>query len=398
MSTLTGIFDRTELSPTWEGKQGWQSSGGASPRHPLRTLPTSVSVSIGPRSQRIASLSLTGIFALFAGRDQEAIGTAGAVIHLLGPGNRVLRAIPLISGRHYGDALDGNALEQCNGDGTRITSIHCCSTEWGRARVDRLEIELEKPLVLTGFEFRDMGTDASFVLFDAEFTSAVDEAVCPFRGRGGRIALSELGAIVRLRDWSRLELALKQLDTGVLESAEIDAAKGAVLTFLAVLSSALLDFGVERKLHRFQLDASRRLDALETKEEIAAEAQELCQFLLADVMPPERSPSQAAVEKALKMIDASFARDLSDRDIAERIGMSTSHFRHLFKERTGEPFHKYILNLRLERARQEILATDLSIQEISADMGFASPAHFSRAFSQRFGCSPSTIRSAALSS
>lgn len=354
-------------------------------------------VSIGPRSQRISSLSLTGVFALFANKTHEMSGSAGAVIHLLGPGKRVVQAIPLIMGRHYGDALDGSAVDHSNGDGTRIQSIHCCSTEWGRARVDRLEIELEKPLVLTGFEFRDLGSDASFILFEGSFTPAVDEAVCPFRGRGGRIALSELGAIVRLRDWPRLELALKQLETGIIESAEVDAAKGAALTFLAVLSSALLDFGVERKLHRFQLDASRRLDALGTKQEIAAEAQELCRFLLADVMPPERSPSQAAVEKALKMIEASFARDLSDREIADRIGMSTSHFRHLFKERTGEPFHKYILNLRLERARQEILASDLSIQEISADMGFASPAHFSRAFSQRFGCSPSTVRSAALS-
>ncbi|MBX3115154.1 MAG: helix-turn-helix transcriptional regulator [Fimbriimonadaceae bacterium] len=395
---LPGKINSSPIAPRWvkngASVSGWQSHGGGARLHPARAFPQRLVIQVPEGAQRVSKVVLRGIFALYAQLSHEPVGAIGASLNFLGSDGSVLSNFTLINGRHYGDATDGVSLDRMNGDGSRLLSVGTVDVEGTPCRVDELTIDLGHQLPIASIEFRDLGTPASFVIFEAEFETE-SKAVCPFRGYGDKISLGEIGSLVRLRDWPKLEQALAQLKEGILISKELDEAKGSVLTFLAVLSAALLDFGVERKLHRFQLDAARKLDQISTREEICEVATSLFEFLTMDVMSSDRSPSQAAIEKALRMIESNFAKSVRDDDIAGRVGMSTSHFRHLFRERTGEPFHKYVLHLRLEKARQQIIASDLPIQEISSGMGFVSSAHFSRAFLQRFGISPSTLRQGA---
>jgi AraC family transcriptional regulator len=72
--------------------------------------------------------------------------------------------------------------------------------------------------------------------------------------------------------------------------------------------------------------------------------------------------------------------------------MSTSHFRYLFKQSVGQPFHKYLVATRLEKARMMLEQGQGSVSEIGIAVGFSSLATFSRAFAQRFGMSPSDFK------
>lgn len=351
--------------------------------HPARALPSVLTAQFS-NPVRAGKIVLRGCLALFASARHEPFGTIGAEIHA----GRF--SFKLANGRHYRDAAEPASVDRVNGDGSRLLTVGEALGPEGRFMVDELTVDLATPQMLDSFEVRIFDTPSSFVLFEALAVPVASE--CPFRGHGGRISLSEVGSIVRLRDWERFEQAVGQLHRALVAENDLDDAKGSVLTFLAVVSSAILDFGGNRKLHRFQLDSARRLDRLATVEEVAKEACLLCQNLVGEYLPVQRNHTTAAIDRALRYVESRFAMEIADDEVAEEVGLSTSHFRHLFKERTGVPFHKYLLNLRLERARQEILAGTAPIREVAEQCGFVSSAHFSRAFSHRFGMPPKQLR------
>lgn len=367
----------------------WQSHGGAGRLHPYRAFPKSLEIVAPAELGRVSGIVLRGIFAELASSKSEPVGTVGASITIHGNGEPVM--FQLVNGRHYGDAGDGMSVDRLNGDGTQLKTVGETMISTGVVRVDELILELPREMSVTSVEFRDLGTPASFALFEVFFSEEVG-ATCPFRGHAGQISLSEVGSIVRLRDWGKFDLAVDQLRRGILLEGDLDEAKGSVLTFLAIVSAAVLEFGGSRKLHRFQLDSARRLDALTTLEEVGKVACELCLFLVGEYLPATKSETSRAIDQAIRILERRFAQEVSDDEIAVEVGLSTSHFRHLFKERTGSPFHKYVLNLRLEKSRQEILSTGRTIKEISLGAGFVSSAHFSRVFSDRFGMSPKQLR------
>jgi AraC-like DNA-binding protein len=79
--------------------------------------------------------------------------------------------------------------------------------------------------------------------------------------------------------------------------------------------------------------------------------------------------------------------------IAAATHVSVKHLQRLFN-RDGVPMMRYVWQARLERAERLLRASTVrpvSVQEIAYRCGFRSPAHFSRAFKERFGVSPRNV-------
>jgi AraC-like DNA-binding protein len=92
------------------------------------------------------------------------------------------------------------------------------------------------------------------------------------------------------------------------------------------------------------------------------------------------------------------AKDLIDRDYAEPLDVpalaraahaSTAHFSRSFKRAFGETPHQYLLRRRIERAKELLRGTDMSVTEVSLEVGFQSLGSFSTAFRELVGAPPS---------
>ena len=73
-------------------------------------------------------------------------------------------------------------------------------------------------------------------------------------------------------------------------------------------------------------------------------------------------------------------------------GYSRSHLNRLLRERYGTSPKRYINGLRLERSRELLISTDLSVSEIAEAVGFLSESHFSKVFLERFALTPAQLR------
>jgi AraC family transcriptional regulator len=100
------------------------------------------------------------------------------------------------------------------------------------------------------------------------------------------------------------------------------------------------------------------------------------------------------IRLAVELMHANMHRELSLEEIAAAAHLSPFHFSRLFKKLTGATPHAYLASLRAARARDLLSATDLSVTEIGARVGYMSSSHFSKAFRQSTGISPRAYRKA----
>jgi AraC-like DNA-binding protein len=110
------------------------------------------------------------------------------------------------------------------------------------------------------------------------------------------------------------------------------------------------------------------------------------------LIPTADGPSAYLMDKALSYVDRNYARELSDIDIAGLVGLSTSHFRFLFRQSTGQPVPRYLASLRPDMAKQLLNEGGLTVSDAAKAVGFTGLAHFSRAFHSRFKMSPTSAK------
>lgn len=105
------------------------------------------------------------------------------------------------------------------------------------------------------------------------------------------------------------------------------------------------------------------------------------------------SPSQKLYREAKHLIDIGYnSQAISIQYIADKLRVHRSYLSSIFKD-----FHKispkeYLLEVRMNRAKELLETTDQPIKIIAYSVGYLDPLHFSKAFRQYYDCSPSQYR------
>lgn len=102
-------------------------------------------------------------------------------------------------------------------------------------------------------------------------------------------------------------------------------------------------------------------------------------------------------ERFLRDVHQILERHYSDEDFSikvlySKIGMSRTQLHRKLVALTGVPASQTIRSFRLEKARELLLTTRMTIAEVAYAVGFSDPLYFSRVFSRQFGLSPSEAR------
>ena len=103
----------------------------------------------------------------------------------------------------------------------------------------------------------------------------------------------------------------------------------------------------------------------------------------------DRVPTYIHLLRAKDLIDRDYARGLDVPALARTAHASTAHFSRSFKRAFGETPHQYLLRRRIERAKDLLRGSPLSVTEVSGAVGFRSLGSFSTAFRGLVGDSPS---------
>lgn len=103
------------------------------------------------------------------------------------------------------------------------------------------------------------------------------------------------------------------------------------------------------------------------------------------------SPLQT-LQKVKQYIHKHYAEDLSLEILAKKVYLSPSYLSKLFAEYNDSGINKYIKNVRMEKARELLLNTTLSVKEISKRVGYSSDSYFCKSFLKDFEVTPDKFR------
>jgi AraC family transcriptional regulator len=99
--------------------------------------------------------------------------------------------------------------------------------------------------------------------------------------------------------------------------------------------------------------------------------------------------------RARELIDARLAENLSLAEVADVCGLSVAQFARAFKRSLGLPPHRFLIERRVERARELLLHTGLPLADVAVRCGFADQSHLTKVFHRLVGTSPGHFRGVA---
>ena len=102
--------------------------------------------------------------------------------------------------------------------------------------------------------------------------------------------------------------------------------------------------------------------------------------------------SGGVISQAKAYILANYQKEISLDDVSRAVDISPYYFSKIFKEETGQNFIEYLTAIRMEKAKELLTGSGLSMKEICAQVGYADPNYFSRTFKKNVGLTPTEYK------
>lgn len=126
------------------------------------------------------------------------------------------------------------------------------------------------------------------------------------------------------------------------------------------------------------------------------ELEQLLCWMLADGITQIRecvySGRDEVLTNALRYIEENLGEHLSLGRVARHVSMNASYFSRYFKGKMGENFVDYLVRQRMDRAKQKLKYTGLSVEAIAAEVGYSNITYFNDSFKKYTGQTPGAYR------
>ncbi len=94
------------------------------------------------------------------------------------------------------------------------------------------------------------------------------------------------------------------------------------------------------------------------------------------------------LSQVIQMMEANIEEPISPAELATHVGMSTRQLERLFRRYLTRSPKRYYMELRLQKARNLLMQTDMSVINVALACGFASPSHFSKCYRAHYQTTP----------
>ena len=96
------------------------------------------------------------------------------------------------------------------------------------------------------------------------------------------------------------------------------------------------------------------------------------------------------IQQAMDYVEAHYAEEtLTVNDVAAAIYLNPVYFGRMFKQSTGTSFRRYLMNVRMEKAKQLLLQGKFGVLQIGEMVGIENPSYFTQLFKKYTGMVPS---------
>lgn len=174
---------------------------------------------------------------------------------------------------------------------------------------------------------------------------------------------------------------------------ELGVLKARILELLSILSRSAVEGGVDiNVMLERNLAYVGRMTELDTQEDLCAWVSLALNEFIEMVYSSQDARKVTQIQPAINYIDANYDKPITLTEIAKVCHLSVSRLAHVFKEQMGITIVDYLTSVRIERAKQLLLATDQNCTEICFEVGYNNQSYFTRTFKDLVGMTPRQFR------
>lgn len=191
---------------------------------------------------------------------------------------------------------------------------------------------------------------------------------------------------VRLGNWDQVQVRI----IGLIEhyekcGASVMISQQRALEAMWITYRMLQELGIdsERPLYSFQVSHYNQL---------RSETISMLEKMMRSAIDMKDNVKPDIVHQIKQYIMENSHADISLEMIADRVNLSPYYISKLFKEQLGLNYIDYLTECRIERAKSLMSDSELSLKEITYEIGYNDPNYFSRVFKRVYGISPTEYR------
>jgi len=169
--------------------------------------------------------------------------------------------------------------------------------------------------------------------------------------------------------------------------------KARLLELLSVLSRAAVEGGVDiETMLEKNLTFVSKVIGIDNQEDLCVWISMALNEFIELVYSSQDGRKVSQIRPAINYIDANYDKPMTLAEIARVSHLSVSRLAHVFKEQMGITIIDYVTSVRIERAKQLLLATDQSCTEVCFEVGYNNQSYFTRTFKALVGMTPRQFR------
>ncbi len=108
--------------------------------------------------------------------------------------------------------------------------------------------------------------------------------------------------------------------------------------------------------------------------------------------PVRQKAAGPLVNKAQQLVAEYYQQGITLEEVAEMLHMTPEHISAQFNKELGINFSAYIRNVRIQKAKELLMSTDLKMYEVAKRVGYNDPRYFSKVFKEAEGILPADYR------
>jgi Response regulator containing CheY-like receiver domain and AraC-type DNA-binding domain len=134
-----------------------------------------------------------------------------------------------------------------------------------------------------------------------------------------------------------------------------------------------------------------QLEQYDTLQSLKEQAERCLKEIAADFRNLSATPSQIICE-AEKILQRDYAESLTLQSVASAVHVTPVWLSKLFKKEKRQTFLEYLTDIRIEKAKEMLGDIQYKVYQISYQVGYKDPVHFSKLFKKQVGCTPKEYR------
>lgn len=240
--------------------------------------------------------------------------------------------------------------------------------------INKLSISYEE--ALRNLRYDDSGTGilskntATNIEGDEKFYSELEQKFMTHIREGNEEALNNLTALLDL-----------------MQNFSLTDRKNKIFELFVMASHIARYDGKNESEYTNYMELGRQLYHVE-EEEINAWAYRSISYILKAVRDLQNTTMYADVRKALRYIDSHYDEDVTLEECAGLLSLSPQYFSRVFREQAGITFVDYLTHVRIRKAKEWLVYSDNTVQEICFKVGYRDPNYFTRVFKKTVGVTP----------